>query len=132
MDDIPEAIRETSPSKSSSKLPLVPIIGGVIGVGAIALLSSLFLSRPTPNPTANPQAERENTESTTPTETPTPQTENLENDEAIETSNTATPEDLLGHLPYEEVASSELTSISADGRLKLRHAAAEKFQQNYP
>ncbi len=41
--------------------------------------------------------------------------------------NLATPPDLLGHLPYAEAPTSELTPISLDGSIKLRTAAAEEF-----
>ena len=136
MDDIPEAIRETAPSKSSSQLPLVPIVGGVLGVGAVALLSGLLLSRPasrsTQDTSQDTSSPSEKTETIAKAETPnnsaTTQPE-TDNSDSSQTENSITPEDLLGHLPYEEVAKSELTSISNDGRIKLHHAAAEKFQQ---
>lgn len=35
---------------------------------------------------------------------------------------------LLGHRAYEEAAASELVAITADGSIRLRSAAAEKFQ----
>ena len=132
MDDIPEAIRETVPSKSSSQLPLVTIVGGVLGVGAIALLSSLFFSRPAAKSTQGTSSPPEKTETIVNAETrnnsaSTRSATDNKNSNQIEKS--ITPEDLLGHLPYEEVAQSELTSISADGRIKLHHAAAEKFKQ---
>ena len=127
MDDIPEAIRETASSKPSSQLPLIPIVGGVLGVGAIALLSGILFSRPAVRSTQDTSSPPEKVETTVETKavndsaTTPPETE--------EGENSITPEDLLGHLPYEEVAPSELTSISADGRIKLHHAAAEKFKQ---
>ena len=123
IDDIPEAIRETAPSKSSFQLPLIPIVGGVVGIGAIALLSGLLFSRPAVNstqgtsspPETTVKAETDNSASTQP--------------EIEQSEKEITPEDLLGHLPYEEVNQSKLTAISADGRIKLHHAAAEKFKQ---
>ena len=127
IDDIPEAIRETAPSKPSAQLPLIPIIGGVVSIGAIALLSGLFFSRPAVKSTQGTPSPQETTETNVKAETdnnsaPTqPETE--------QSAKEITPEDLLGHLPYEEVDKSELTSISADGRIKLHHAAAEKFKQ---
>ena len=132
MDDIPEAIRETSPSKQSSQLPLVAIVGGVLGVGAIALLSGLLFSRPPAKPTQGNLSPSETTETIVKAETlnnsaSTPST--TDNNKSTQEKDYITPEDLLGHLPYEEVAQSELTSISADGRIKLHHAAAEKFKQ---
>ncbi|WJI24329.1 D-alanyl-D-alanine carboxypeptidase family protein [Thermosynechococcus sp. B0] len=48
---------------------------------------------------------------------------------ATETEPTLTPtENLLGHLPYEEAPLSELEPVSADGQIKLRRAAAERFR----
>ncbi|WNC86970.1 D-alanyl-D-alanine carboxypeptidase family protein [Thermosynechococcus sp. QKsg1] len=48
---------------------------------------------------------------------------------ATETEPTVTPtENLLGHLPYEEAPLSELEPVSADGQIKLRRAAAERFR----
>ncbi len=40
----------------------------------------------------------------------------------------APTETLLGHLPYEEAPLSELEPVSADGQIKLRRAAAERFR----
>ncbi|MEL6502026.1 MAG: M15 family metallopeptidase [Cyanobacteria bacterium J06623_1] len=37
--------------------------------------------------------------------------------------------DLLGHLPYDVAPESELVPVTADGRIKMRPAAADKFQQ---
>lgn len=128
MDDIPEAIRETAHSKSSSQLPLVPILGGVVGVGGIALLSSIFFSRLTPTTTEDLESRAENTEQIVKAETPNPPNNN-ENNDTAKIESIINPEDLLGHLPYEEVSDSELTPISADGRLKLRKTAAQKYQE---
>ncbi|MFN4194571.1 MAG: D-alanyl-D-alanine carboxypeptidase family protein [Thermosynechococcus sp.] len=48
---------------------------------------------------------------------------------ATETDPTVTStENLLGHLPYEEAPLSELEPVSADGQIKLRRAAAERFR----
>lgn len=126
MDDIPEAVRETAPSKSSFQLPLIPIFGGVLGVGAIALLSGLLLSSPAEKSTQNNSSPPEKAEPVTKAETPAnPGT----TQPPTQLAKSIAPEDLLGHLPYEEVSKSALTSISADGRLKLHHAAAKKFTQ---
>jgi D-alanyl-D-alanine carboxypeptidase len=36
---------------------------------------------------------------------------------------------VLGHLPYKEAPSGALTSITADGRIRLQKAAAQKYRQ---
>ncbi|MFN4279645.1 D-alanyl-D-alanine carboxypeptidase family protein [Thermosynechococcus sp.] len=52
-----------------------------------------------------------------------------ESPQATETASMVTPtENLLGHLPYEEAPLSQLTPVSADGQIKLRRAAAERFR----
>ena len=38
------------------------------------------------------------------------------------------PDTVLGHLAYPEAPASELIAITADGRIKMRKAAGEKFQ----
>lgn len=129
MDDIPEAIRETEPSKSSSQLPLIAIVGGVVTIGAIALLSAIFFSRPNPTIKENTTSELENPEQIAKAQALSDPLSNSENNNNTQAQNIVTSEDLLGHLPYEEVSDSELTSISSDGRLKLRSSAAQKFKQ---
>ncbi|MBE9223824.1 M15 family metallopeptidase, partial [Cyanobacterium stanieri LEGE 03274] len=37
------------------------------------------------------------------------------------------PDNILGHIAYEEAPPSELTPITADGRIRLRKKAAERF-----
>lgn len=37
-------------------------------------------------------------------------------------------DNIRGHLPYEEVAVTELVAVTADGRIRLQTAAAEKFK----
>lgn len=126
MDDIPEAVRETAPSKSSFQLPLIPIVGGVLGVGAIALLSGVWLSRPATKSTQNTSSSPEKVEPIAQAGTPT---NPVTTQPPTQADKSITPEDLLGHLPYKEASKSALTSISADGRLKLHNAAAQKFTQ---
>ena len=137
MDDIPEAIRETVTPKSSSQLPVVLILGGVAGLGAIALLSGFLFSRPSPQLTQDTSAPKGKTEEVAKAQTTEESSETNQTSEIKQTTNqensaqtnkSITADDLLGHLPYEEVSQSELTSISADGRIKLRHAAAQKFK----
>ncbi|PSF34571.1 D-alanyl-D-alanine carboxypeptidase [Aphanothece hegewaldii CCALA 016] len=115
MDDIPEALRDRATPRQnvglSEKLPL-PLIGiGLVLLSIIGGFSAANLMRPTSKPivvsTPSP--------STTPTPNATP---------------TPTPvENVLGHLPYKEAPTSELSPISADGRILLRKAAAEKYRQ---
>jgi D-alanyl-D-alanine carboxypeptidase len=78
---------------------------GLLGLGAIALLLGLLLSRPKPQQTL--------ASSPKPTE-PSP--------------NPSNPDNLLGHLAYIEAPASELQPITPDGQIKLRTAAAQKFQ----
>lgn len=50
---------------------------------------------------------------------------------ALETKSTpmaTLTENLLGHLPYTEAPLSELEPVTADGQIKLRRAAAERFR----
>ena len=127
--EIPEAIREDIdlPKKSSSLLSLPLIIGGILCLGAIGLLSAFwFLSWN--------QAEGEIEGSTLEATPQVIEPERSPESPAKTTPPTATAdkiskEDLLGHLPYDVAALSELEPITADGSIKMRSSAAAKFKQ---
>jgi D-alanyl-D-alanine carboxypeptidase len=107
-DDIPEAMRDTPDVKPRSRLKPTLLIVGVVGLGAIALLLAMLLSKPKPQSSV--------------ASSPTPTTAGSQ----TQTSNADT---LLGHLPYKEAPKSELKPITPDGGLQLRGAAAQKFQE---
>jgi zinc D-Ala-D-Ala carboxypeptidase len=125
--EIPEAIREHREIPKKSGLPLPLLACGVVLLGIIGLISVRLLlppAKPTPT-TVNP-----------PTAEPTPQ---IKPSAAPPQPSSAqaktkpapakTQNNLLGHLPYNVAAESELTPVTADGSLKMRSAAASKFQQ---
>ena len=125
IDEIPEAIRESIEAERPSKTPLKAIVGSFIGLGIlglIAIFSFSFLAKEPQDVKVevapeieSPQLETVPEQAATPPEIP-------KQEEVI-------PKNLLGHLPYEEAPPSTLTSITADGRVRLRSAAAIKFQQ---
>jgi D-alanyl-D-alanine carboxypeptidase len=104
-DDIPEALRDTPDIQRSLRIKPILLIVGLLGIGAIAVGMSLFFLTQKPQPA--PEAAGSQTQ-------PSPSTETVDN--------------LLGHLPYQEAPASELKPITADGQIKLRTAAAEKFK----
>ena len=131
--EIPEAIREElelSDRTKSFSFPL--IVGVIICLGIVGLLSA-FLLLPIIKP------DRKTADSIEPAKTSESKVESeVKLDRTPESSaNTVTPtkpaiqanKALLGHLPYDVASESELEAISADGRLKMRSAAAKKFQQ---
>lgn len=111
MDDIPEALRETSEPKPQ---PRVSRVGLTIGLAAIALgaggwfaysvrqASSVIPAASPPAPSGSIVA--------SPSASPAPNT-------------------LLGHFAYAEAPQAELQAISGDGGIKLRKSAAEAFRQ---
>jgi D-alanyl-D-alanine carboxypeptidase len=108
IDDIPEALRDTPKIKRRRRFKPILLLGGLLGLGAIALLVGIFLPRPTPQSSAS--TSQPNPTQTSPTPTATPQ---------------AT---IFGHFSYPEAPASELQPISFNGRLKMRKAAAKQFQ----
>ncbi|MBD2124075.1 D-alanyl-D-alanine carboxypeptidase family protein [Trichocoleus sp. FACHB-262] len=111
LGDIPEAVRETPEIQPQPKLPRQWLMGAAGGLGAIALLSSVWLvsqfQKPAPSsPGANATA-------------PSPQTEPTVGPNG---------ETLLGHLPYPEAPAAELEPLTIDGNIKLRKAAAAAFE----
>ncbi|WP_069792000.1 M15 family metallopeptidase [Cyanobacterium sp. IPPAS B-1200] len=121
MDEIPTALRDTSSnSKGNKKVfsgdrPLVQkyiiwFMGGILLVTII----SFFINGITNNPSSEPVVVQE-------TEIQPPQ------EEIEELEEVTIPENILGHIAYEEAPQSELRAISADGGIQLRQAAAERF-----
>ncbi len=110
-DDIPEALRDTPDVRRRYRLKPVLLIAGPLGLGAMALGIALSLSTPKPQPT--------------PTASPNPTSAG---DSGLSSPNASDTGNLLGHLPYEEAPASELQAIATDSRIRLRTAAAEKFQ----
>ncbi len=116
MDDIPEALRETSTSQT--KLQSTPglLMGGILGIGMILMLGGAFLMRPVSSPSKTSSS---SVTSVKPSPTPTPIPVSSPTPEPIE--------NLLGHLEYKQAPVSELKAITSDGRIKLRHNAADQF-----
>ncbi|MGB2926976.1 MAG: M15 family metallopeptidase [Limnothrix sp.] len=116
--DIPEVVRDTQPELESA----APQRGGGkswlwLGLGALVLLSAgaiaawqILLQR----------AQTVVTETTEPVTAIAPPLNEPEEPEV---------EQLLGHFAYEEASDDQLVAVTADGRLKLRPAAHEKYQQ---
>jgi len=145
-DDIPEAQRTNNAATASSGLkPILFLVGG-LGLGAIAVLASvLFVSQVSQTTSTATEIEEL---APSPTTADSPATSNPSDptvilprkpnsvipspDNASPASPAAVPElaieNVLGHLPYEEATTAELTPVTADGRIRLRPAAAEKFQ----
>ncbi|MGM3307875.1 M15 family metallopeptidase [Anabaena sp. WFMT] len=109
-DDIPAALRDTPDPGSKLRLqPLVLVIGGIAGFVLLAVISGfLFSVIAPPKKTVDSQPVGANS---VPTPTNTP----------------AANDSVLGHLVYPEAPESELLAITADGRIKMRQAAAQKF-----
>ncbi|BAQ64455.1 D-alanyl-D-alanine carboxypeptidase family protein [Geminocystis sp. NIES-3709] len=120
MDEIPVALREANKTVKSSSI-VTNKIGIIIVSGIIVLLAGIFFffnrnSQPMPQPVENvnntpPVVENEN-------ELPTES-----NPEEI------LPDNILGHLPYEQAPQSDLKPITRDGGIQLRGKAADKFLQ---
>ncbi|NES84168.1 MAG: D-alanyl-D-alanine carboxypeptidase family protein [Moorea sp. SIO2B7] len=115
MDDIPEALRETSNQDESSRLRPRLIIGVLLGVGTLALLTgAVFLSIPPfqSQVTSSPELTAPDSSTFQPKSITLKETDNL-----------------LGHLSYQETSESDLIPIESNVRLRLRRNAATKFRE---
>ncbi|MEA5575184.1 M15 family metallopeptidase [Anabaena sp. UHCC 0451] len=111
-DDIPAALRDTPDSGSKLRVqPLVLVIGGVLGFVVMAVGSGFLFFLTAPQENAENQPTPVNS---IPAATNTPAINN---------------DTVLGHLAYPEAPESELLPITADGRIRMRTAAAQRFQQ---
>ncbi|MBH8562106.1 D-alanyl-D-alanine carboxypeptidase family protein [Nostoc sp. CENA67] len=109
-DDIPVALRDTPDVAPKLRLRSpVLLIGGGVGFVLLAVISGFLFFVTAPKKTANTQS--------SPTNSAAPTTQDSNNNDTV-----------LGHLAYPEAPASELMSITADGRIKMRKTAGEKFQ----
>ena len=131
--DIPEATRETVAAENSSSFPIIWLGAGGFVLGVIAIATTFLLIRPSkqiPKPISEevvtPQAVAEAELSSESSESNQSNSVEIEETEVTEVE---TVDNILGHLPYEQVAESELSPITSDGRIRLHKAAATKFKQ---
>lgn len=130
--DIPEAIREDIelPKKSGLALSMPLILSILLCVGVVGLVSAWLFSLS--NKSARQPIDHSTIESVSSQPEvklkPAPKTVTSPQTQA-NPAKQPSPSDLLGHLPYDVAPESELTAVTADGSLKMRPAAAQKFQQ---
>lgn len=138
--EIPEAIRENVdlPDKSRFTLSVPLIVGGILGLGIVGFLSFVLLNlgnKPSQKvisgsieQRASPKVRSEvKTQQSSSTKKNAISTQEKPKKKVVE--NTISKDNLLGHLPYDIAPQTELVSISNDGSLTLRSAAAIKFKQ---
>jgi len=119
MKDIPEALRDKAEAENQLIQPGI-IISSLVGLGAIAVFTGALFWRSTP------ESQNAATSSQpTAREKPQPSAREKPPQQQLVTQ----PENILGHLPYEEAPIDELKAVTADGKIKLRLEAAEKFLQ---
>lgn len=124
-DEIPEAVRdnpsylEAQPSQSKKKWLIWKLLGlGVIAFGVSIWLHLNFNFFPA---TSKAQQTQQN---------PAPSNSPSGSAASPATkSKASTPDNLLGHLPYPEAPAQDLVAVTADGSVKLRKAAAAKYQE---
>ena len=137
MDEIPVAKRDVDPEKKGLALSnsIVFILGGVL----ILVFGGWFVWN---NNISARQDDQDNNqlvaEENPPQEDNTTELSlndnqsttdlNSENGDSSPPQNTI-PENILGHLPYEQSPQQELKAVTGDGRILLRKKAADKFLQ---
>lgn len=134
IDDIPEARREKPGQLASQSRLVLPWQWGIVGAIATASLAVLLLGAlqyrrstvvPVPLSSSLPsQQTNASTDLSTADSSGTATT--LADSNSPEANQSA--DQLLGHRAYEEAPSDSLVPITQDGKIKLRKAAAEKYQ----
>ena len=126
-EDIPQAVREPGKKslvmESESRAKPVWRIGGLITLIAIATSAGMWYGWQAQQNSVGATSNPGNASSIVSTETNVSQSDG----ENASESESEPAENVLGHLPYEQAADSELSPIVWDGSLKMRTAAADAF-----
>ncbi len=118
-DDIPEAVRDLPDPQSRSRSKLVYILlGGLLGLGAIAGALFWFVTSTPPKNTASVPAPA-------PVISPSPVDLHLQT--KVNPPNKVS-DTLLGHFAYAEAPGQELQPIVANGNIRMRKPAVQEFQ----
>ena len=140
MDEIPVAKREVDPEKKGLQLSSSIVFicaGSLLLIVAAWFVWNNNLSAKQDNKNNDDQVVVKQTPPQEGTDTIDPSTNNDEknpdsnlalnpdNSEPTETI----PENILGHLPYEQSPQDQLKAVTGDGRILLRKKAADKFLQ---
>jgi zinc D-Ala-D-Ala carboxypeptidase len=118
-DDIPEAIRHSVSDTTRPTFPITAMVVGGVLLAAIAL-GTILLLRPKDRPITQPPVAKPSIAAATPSSAPSIQTSASQSD---------SPDRLLGHLTYKEAPLNELDTITSDGQIKLRLAAAQSYRK---
>lgn len=126
-EDIPEALREAPTTVTQRRRHNFWLITGLTGLGVIALFAGFWFatflsSEPNIIPFINSLGKNK---------TATPTSEETSKVSTKQPELTKQPDIVVGksgHFAYQEAPAQQLQSITADGRIKLRQPAAEKFK----
>ncbi|PSB41830.1 D-alanyl-D-alanine carboxypeptidase [filamentous cyanobacterium Phorm 6] len=123
-DEIPEAIRDKPyPETGASQSKKKGLIWKLLGLAALAFGVSIWLHLNFKFFPATSRAEQTQ-------QNPAPKSSASGSAASPATnSKAATPDNLLGHLPYPEAPASDLVNVTSDGGIKLRSKAAAKYQE---
>ncbi|MBE9162277.1 MULTISPECIES: D-alanyl-D-alanine carboxypeptidase family protein [Microcoleaceae] len=123
-DEIPEAVRDHPyPEAGSSQSKKKGLIWKLLGLAALACGVSIWLNLNFNFFPATSQAEQSQKN---PAAASSPSGSVAS---PTTSSKPATPDNLLGHLPYPEAPAADLVNVTSDGGIKLRKAAAAKYQE---
>jgi len=135
-EEIPEAIRDLPVVTVASKRPpqRPGLFWKMLGLAVVAFCTALvinyqfgILSPKSYVPIVETIVEPKSSVASSPA--PTPIASVTPSASVSPTATPSLPDNLLGHLPYEEAPAAELKSINADGSHRLRKAAAQAYQE---
>ncbi|NJL67885.1 MAG: D-alanyl-D-alanine carboxypeptidase family protein [Oscillatoriales cyanobacterium RU_3_3] len=127
VEEIPEAVRdnpylaEAQQSQSKRKW----LVWRLVGLGIVAFAASIWLHL---NFDIFPTGDRADQTQQNPAASPASPAANQASKPKAGNPAASQPDNLLGHLPYQEAPAKDLVAVTADGGVKLRSSAAAKYQ----